>query len=449
MNKFRQKHKARNINNKKNIMSPYLLILLSFVFIILIGSVLFVLPIATNGENLTYIDALMLSFSSVTITGLNPINNLGTTLSIFGKVVLTILIQLGGLGVITFGVFIMVMLGAKIGINERMLLKENLNNTGIGGVVSLLKKIVLFTFTLELLGFFVNLIIFLPRFEVLPALGYSIFHAISSFNNAGITLFTDAELVSYASSSLYMISTSIMVILGGLGFVFISEIYRKKRIKNLSMHAKIVLSMNFILWFSGALFIFLGELKDTRISFFQAMYISINSRTAGFNHYDLLTLKETSLLIIFVLMFIGGAPSSSAGGLKVTTFYTLIKTLTSFAKGKQPTGFKRKIAAISQQKALVLLISYIIIVITGSFLILLFDDFEFSKVSFVMTGAITNTGLTTLDITTLSSGSKLVLMISMLIGRVGPLSLITLINTNWYKPPSHSFSYLEERVIIG
>lgn len=431
-------------------LSPFFLIVLSFLSLIVIGSILLFLPISTTaGNSISYMDSLFLSTSAVTITGLVPIADLSTTLSVFGKYILAILIQLGGLGIITLTMFVMIVIGAKIGISNRMLLKENLNVNSLAGVVSLIKKIILITFIIEFCGFLINLIVFIPILPLPQALGVSAFHAISSFNNAGFDILPGTGLVGYNTNVLLMINTGILILLGGLGFVVILDILRKRSFRKLSIHTKIVLTMNLILWISGAIFIKIGQKDNTPISWLDSFILSISSRTAGIPIVNMGILTNFNGLVLIILMFIGGSPSSTAGGIKTTTVYTIAKTVYSFATGKEATTKKRRISDASKRKAFVLLSVSLTMVLTGTFFMLLFEERTIGQALFEVVSAGSNTGYSLGLTPSLKTPSKIVLTIIMFTGRVGPLTIITLFNRNWYKIKAQNVTYLEERIIIG
>lgn len=447
--KMRYQEEKRKV---KRFLSPAVIIVLSFFSLILVGTILLFLPISTvEGQHLSFIDALFMSTSAVTITGLSPVSDVSATLTVFGKIVLALLIQFGGLGVITLSVFVMIVIGAKIGITNRVLLRENLNSPSMAGVVGLIRKIVIVTFIIEFVGFLINLIVFIPLFpgEVLKAVGISAFHSISSFNNAGFDILGSSSLINYNSNVLLMLNTAFLIMAGGLGFIVIIDIIKKKSYKKLMIHSKIVIFMNLVLWIGGTFFIMLTQIGGSETSWLNAFFTAVSSRTAGFASVNMGALNHATILFVIVLMFIGGSPSSTAGGIKTTTFYTLVKSVTGYATGSEITTHKRAIGLESRQKAFLLLFIAISTVITGTALILVFDNLAIGDVLFEVTSAMSNVGFSLGITTSFSLGSKIVLVLVMFAGRVGPLTIIALTNKNWYRVGKPPISYIEERIIIG
>ncbi|HOE54366.1 MAG TPA: potassium transporter TrkG [Bacilli bacterium] len=434
----------------KKKMSPYLIIVLSFLSVIIIGALLLSLPFAKQeGVTLSFLDTFFISTSAVTITGLSPIHNLSTTFSVFGKVVIALLTQIGGLGIITLSVFVMILIGMKIGISNRVLLQTNLNSPSMAGVVNLIKKIVIFTLIVEFIGFLINLAVFIPLFPLPKAIGISAFHAIASFNNSGFDILGDSSLINYQDNILLLINTALMIMIGGLGFIAIQDIFTKRSIKKLSIHTKIVIKVNLFLWIVGTLVIKLAQIGGESTSWLTAFFMSVSARTAGFAAEKLVNFHSLSLLMLICLMFIGGSPSSTAGGIKTTTFYTLTKSMISYGLGKPTTTYNRVIDQESKNKAFLLLFTALTGVVIGTALILFFDNLTIGRALFETVSALSNVGLSVGTTATLSSASKVVLIVLMFAGRVGPLTIMSLMNRDWYKIGAHPVDYLEEKIIIG
>ncbi|OQC10622.1 MAG: Ktr system potassium uptake protein B [Tenericutes bacterium ADurb.Bin087] len=434
----------------KRKMSPYLIIVLSFLSVIIIGALLLSLPFAKQeGATLSFLDALFIATSAVTITGLSPIHNISITLSLFGKIVLGFLVQIGGLGVITLSVFVMILIGMKIGISERVLLQTNLNSPSLGGVVKLIKNIVLFTLIIELIGFIVNLFVFIPLFPLPKAIGISLFHAVSSFNNAGFDLLGDSSLVNYQNNTLLLLNTAMMIMIGGIGFIAIKDIITKRSLKKLSIHTKIVIKVDIFLWLIGTFVIKLAQIGGESTSWLTAFFMSVSARTAGFAAEKIANFHSLSILMLICLMFIGGSPSSTAGGIKTTTLYTLTKSMISYGLGKPTTTYNRVIDQESKNKAFLLLFTALSGVVLGTALLLIFDNLTIGRALFEAVSALSNVGLTVGTTPTLSWASKIVLVVLMFAGRVGPLTIMSLMNRDWYKIGAHPVDYLEEKIIIG
>ncbi|VEU82020.1 TrkH family potassium uptake protein [Acholeplasma hippikon] len=430
-------------------LSPYWIINLSFISLILIGSLLLFLPFSVKeGHSISYVDAFFLSTSAVTITGLSTISNLHETLSTFGQIILILLVQIGGLSVITLSVFIMMLFKAKIGINERVLIKESLNQNSLQGVVKRVKKIVITALIIETVSFLINLIVFLPIYEFKYAVGVSAFHAISSFNNAGFDILGANSLKPFTDHVLLNLNTIFTIMLGGIGFIVIHDILEKRSYKKLNIHSKIVIKVNLILWIGGTLLFKISQTHGNPYNWLQAFFLSVTSRTAGFTTIELTTLSMISVLILMGLMFIGASPAGTGGGIKVTTFYTIAKTVKSYATGKKALVDKREISMDSRYKAFTLTMLAMSLIVVGAIVILTFDDLSLSSVMVEAVSAFANVGLSQGLTPDLHSISKIALCILMFAGRVGPLTLISIFNKKWKRPHS-SVEYLEEKIIIG
>lgn len=429
--------------------SPYWIINLSFIGLILIGSLLLILPISLKeGQSISYIDALFMSTSAVTITGLTSLTNIHETLSTFGQVTLVLLVQIGGLSVITLSVFILMLFKAKIGINERVLIRESLNQNSMQGVVKRVKKIVITALIIEFISFCVNLIIFLPLYEWKFAFGVSAFHAISAFNNAGFDILGPNSLKLFNDHLLLNLNTAFTIMLGGIGFIVIHDILEKKNYKKLNIHSKIVIRMNLILWIGGTLLFKISQTHGNSYTWLESFFLSVTARTAGFTTIDLNTLSMISVLILLTLMFIGASPASTGGGIKVTSFYTMVKAVKNYATGKVAVVDKREISSESIRKAFILLMLAMSFIIIGSIVILIFDDLTLSQVLIETVSAFANVGLSQDKTAGLHFVSKLTLSGLMFSGRVGPLTLISILNRNWKKPHANVV-YLEEKIMIG
>lgn len=431
-------------------LSPYVIIVLSFLSIILMGAILLILPVSkADGGHLSFVDALFVSTSAVTVTGLSPVGNISLLLSPFGKVVLGSLIQIGGLSVVTISVFLMYLIGAKIGLSNRILIKESFNQNSLSGMVKLVKKIILYSLVIESIGFIINFSVFINDFELMDAIGISLFHAVSSFNNAGFDIIGDVSLRAYSSHVLLNLNTAFMIMLGGLGFIVINDILEKRKYKDLMVHSKIVLRMNLILWIGGTIFFLLSKVDGRSMNLLEAFFLSVTSRSAGFSTVNIGTISSLALLIVTILMFIGSSPSSTGGGIKTTTVYALLKNLFSFAKGKQTTTYNRLISDETKHKASILLTTAILIVLTGTSLILIVEDITLDQAIFEVVSAFANVGLSMNLTSELSNFSKIVLSMIMFMGRVGPITIISVFNFKWYKKGIDSIEYIEEKMMIG
>ena len=442
--------------NKKNV-SPYVIIILGFIGVILIGTLLLLLPFATkSGYRISFIDALFTSTSAVCVTGLLSVESVSGVFTLFGKIVITLLIEVGGIGIITITVFLFTLIGIKIGMHDRFLIKESLNQNSLKGMVRLVRKTVEITLIIQLLGAIVNFIAFRNYYNFWDAFGVSIFHSISAFNNAGFDLFGNS-LINYKDNILINLNSSFLIILGGIGFIVIYDIFKNKKWKYLSIHTKIVLKTSLILIISGMVLLKISE--GSSITWLQAYFSSVSARTAGFAVVDFNTFTNAGLMVILILMYIGASPSSTAGGIKVTTFYTVFKFIISFATGKETLSHNRKVAIGSIVKAFVLIVfslAYISIVI---FLINFIEKYNtnvsydqynyFTKIVFEVVSAFGTVGYSMGITEKLHWLSKLLLCITMIFGRLGPITIISAWNKRWNLNKTTDVKYLEEHMIIG
>ena len=442
------------INTKHNHFSPLLVVFFSFLAAIFIGTILLLLPISTvEGSRFTFINALFTATSAVCVTGLSVVTSLADTLTLFGKIVLAVLIQIGGLGIVTIAIYVLVIFGIKIGVTERYIIKEALNQSSMGGLVRLIKAIILTTFAIEAVGLTLNFIVFIQDFPFWEALGHSAFHAISSFNNAGFDILGDSSLQLYHDNILLNLSTMLMIILGGLGFIVLQDIYKKRSWKHLNLFSHIVIKTSFFLIIVGWLFFKLSDYDQ--LSWLQALFLSVTSRTAGFSSVNINLLHRSTLTFLLALMFIGASPNSTGGGIKTTTFYTIYRSIVCFLQGKQPVIKNRRIDEISRIKAFTI----VILSFSSIFIAFLFVsriesnnsnyDMSFLNLLFETISAFGTVGLSLGVTPHLLPASKVTLTILMFIGRLGPITIFGILNRNWGHPQVSNVEYATERIIVG
>lgn len=433
---------------------PLVVIVLSFALIILIGILLLKLPFAVNdGQYLRWVDSLFLATSAVCVTGLVPIPNIGETLSVFGKIILCLLVQIGGLGFVTIGVFVLTIIGAKIGLSERYLIKEALNQNKATELIKLVKSIVFTTLIIEAIGCVFNFMVFIQDFDFFKALGISIFHSVSSFNNAGFDILGSTSLITYSDNVLLNITTTSLIILGGIGFVVIRDVIEHRSFTKLSIHSKIVIKMTIGLIITGTLFLKLSE--GDNITWLQAYFQSVTARTAGFSTISYASVHSSTILIMILLMFIGASPCSTGGGIKTTTFYTMIKSITSFAKGKKTIVYNRKISEETKLKAFTLTVLAFMSALAVTLIILMLEKnnslgITVENMLFETVSAIATVGLSVGITPILCPLSKILLCFLMFLGRLGPLTIIGLWKKNWaITVTEDQLDYIEEKIIIG
>ena len=315
---------------------PVRLIAIGFMFVILLGSFLLMLPISLNeGITINYIDSLYTSVSAVCITGLTTVE-IGTTFSVFGRTVVILLVQVGGLGVATVGAGLIMLMGKKMDLKSRNLIHEAMNLDSGKVAVRFLKEVFFTTLIIEFIGAALSFIVFVQDFEVPKAIGMSIFHAISAFNNAGFDILgLGNSLASYQDNVLFNLITVSLIICGGLGFLVIKEICVKNiHVKKYSLHAKIVLIVTAVLICSGTFLVKICE--GGNITWLGAFFSSVTARTAGFATFSFGEFTNAGLMVMIVLMFIGASSGSTGGGIKTTTAFVIVKSIIASARKREP-----------------------------------------------------------------------------------------------------------------
>lgn len=424
-------------------LSPGRIIVLGFFSVIVIGTILLKLPISIReGVTVSWVDALFTSTSAVCVTGLIAIDT-ADTFTVFGRAVVALLIQVGGLGVTSVGVGFILLMGKKVGIKERVLIKESMNLDSMKGLVKLVKSVLLVTLSFEVVGAILSYLVFSKDYSPLDALGISVFHSIAAFNNSGFDILGGLRnLIPYQSNVLLNLTTCGLIIFGGLGFLVIKEIIIVKKFKKFSLHAKVVITVTAILLVVGT--ILLKATED--ISWLGAFFFSTSARTAGFSTYNLGNFTNAGLFTLTVLMFIGASPGSTGGGIKTTTIFTLIKSIYSTSTNKNCESFKRKIPSAVIFKAFNIFVLAIMVVCFGVFLLSILEPGRtFIQLLVEVTSAFGTVGLSTGITPDLKDLSKIIISIIMFIGRLGPMTMASI----WLvKEPSNA-CYSEEAVIIG
>ena len=421
------------------------IIMLSFLGAILLGSALLVLPFSTkSGESVDYIDALFTAVSATCVTGLVTLPTVATW-SVFGQIVILILIQIGGLGVITITAGFMVAIHRKMGLKDSQLLSDALNVSTLSGLAEFVKKMLLSTFIIEGVGALMYMIVFIPDFGA-KGIWISIFNSVSAFCNAGIDIVAENSLCNYATNPLINVVTCLLIILGGVGYVVWWDIIRVlkdvKRTKfrcvfKLTLHSKIVLVSTFALILIGGISILAFEYNNPltlrNYNFFDKMQIaffqSITTRTAGFATLPQENLTSASSIICIILMFIGGSPVGTAGGIKTVTIVVLFATTIATVRGKnEVTLFQRNLSKQVTRKAVAVAFSSFIIVALSTILLSLSTDAPALDVVFETVSATATVGLSRNLTSSLNVWGKLILSATMYFGRIGPISLATSFN---------------------
>ena len=418
--------------HKKNRFTSFQIIIWGFIAIILIGALLLMLPVSSKAGIITpFNEALFTSTSAVCVTGL-VVQDTATYWSWFGQGIILVLIQIGGLGVITIAVSFALLSGRKISLMQRSVMQEAISAPKVGGIVRLTGFVLKGTFLVEFTAAFIMMPVFVKDFGA-KGIWMAIFHSISAFCNAGFDLMGTenvkyASLTSYISHPLINITIMLLIIIGGIGFLTWEDILKNKyRIKNYRMQTKVILTTSLLLILFPAFFFFFRDFADMPIQerIFSSLFQAVTPRTAGFNTADLTMMTEDGLGIVIALMLVGGSPGSTAGGMKTTTLAVLIaNTLACFRRKEDAQMFGRRIENSTVKDAATIFMMYIVLFFGGAIVISAVEDLSFSTCLFETASAIGTVGLT-LGITPgLGVISQIILMILMFLGRVGSLTLI-------------------------
>lgn len=412
-------------------------VLIGFLAIILAGSVLLCLPISSaDGKVVSYVDALFTATTATCVTGLVTVPTVSTW-SIFGQVIILLLIQIGGLGVITIAASIMMMLGKRIGIGNRILIQDSFNLNSLSGIVKFIKKVIIGTLIIEGIGALLYMTVFVPDFGI-KGIWISVFNSVSAFCNAGIDIISENSLCDYALNPVINLTTSFLIISGGIGFVVwwdvIEIIKNKKRrhLRFLSLHSKMAISATAVLIVVGTILFFIFEynnpltmqsyslIEKVEASFFQ----SVTTRTAGFATIPQENFTNASSIVSLLLMFIGGSPVGTAGGIKTVTFVILLATAASVIKNKRTIDvFNRQISEKSIKKAIAVFATSFSVMTLSTILLSAASNADFLDMLYETVSATATVGLTRNFTASLNTVGKIIIIATMYFGRVGPISL--------------------------
>lgn len=409
---------------------PPLVLALLYAGMIAAGALLLKLPFAATGAP-SWSDVLFTATSAVTVAGLAVVDT-GSGFTLFGQAVVLVLIQLGGLGLMTFAALILSMLGLPIGFSHTVFLREDLNQTSMADLIRLVSVILRVVLICELVGVALLAFVFVPASGWGPGLWQAAFHAVSAFNNAGFSLFADS-LSDWATHPLVNVTVPALFIVGGIGFSVLSELYRKRHWRNFSLHTKLMLTGTAALivwsfvtfgtleWNNPAT---LGQFPAVWQKLTVAWFQSVTPRTAGFNTVDTGALHDSTTLMFILLMVIGGGSTSTAGGIKVTTFIVLLLAVVAFFKRRQALrAFGRSLGIDEVLKVLALTMLSLLVIMVGLFLASLTHEGAFLDLAFEVTSAFGTVGLSRGETGQLDGLGRAVVIVTMFIGRVGPLTL--------------------------
>lgn len=434
-----------------------------FLVLILVGAALLALPFASaSGQSIGLFDSLFTATSAVCVTGLVAVDT-GTALSLFGQVTLLVLIQLGGLGFMIFATLIMMALGRRITLRERMVIRESMSATDLSGLLRLTLWYGAMALVIEGAGAVLLALRLVPLYGWKKGLYYAVFHAVSAFCNAGFDLFGHySSLTAFAGDPLILLTIALLIILGGLGFSVILEVIRHHRGgRRLSLHTKVVLTATAGLLLVGTLFFALTEwhnpltlAKDDAAPaqrLLNAFFQSVTMRTAGFNSVDLAEMKESSKLMAVLLMFIGASPASTGGGVKTTTMSVLLLILISVIRGDEHVNvFGKRLPTGLMRRALAILFIDLMILLGCTMLLTLAENegLPFLDLLFESASALATVGVSAVGTPKLSFLSRLTLIPVMYFGRVGPLTL-ALALAHKQSDTQNRIKYPEENIMIG
>lgn len=437
--------------------SPPRILVLGFAAIVFLGAGLLMLPFAHTQEvTPRFIDTLFTATSATCVTGLVVVDT-GTYWTTAGQWIILAMIQIGGLGFMTMATLFAIMLKRRVTLKERLVLQEAFNQTSIEGIIRLVRKVIAYALTIELAG----AVLFTSRFmfdmPVGEAINKGIFHAVSFFNNAGFDIMGDyRSLVDYVGDPLINIVTMLLIILGGLGFVVLADLVEIRNPKRkLSLHSKVVLSMSGLLIVIGAAIILLFEYTNARTmgslgfgeKILAAFMQSVSPRTAGVNTVDLAGLRQATQFLIIILMFIGASPGSTGGGIKTTTFTALVGAVIAMVRGKEDVVlFKFRLAQERVYKALTVTLFAFGLVAVATMILSTTEDHHFLMILFEVTSAFGTVGLSMGLTTQLTVAGKIIIILMMFIGRLGPLTLTYALGP---KQGRALYRNAEGKIIIG
>ena len=440
-------------------LEPTQVLVIGFATVILIGAILLNLPIASqNGLSLGFLDSVFTATSAVCVTGLVVVDT-GTHFTVFGKTIIAILIQVGGLGFMSMATLLFVLLGKKISLKERLIMQEALNQNSLAGLVRFTLYILLGTIIIESFGALFLSFRFIPEYGFITGVGYSIFHSISAFCNAGFDLIGNGRsLTPYVGDVVINFTIMSLIVLGGLGFSVVVDIVNNKGLKKLSLHSKMVLLITALLIGIGFILFSLLEWNNPETlgglslggKLLGGLFQSITPRTAGFNTINTGGLTNGSLLLTIVFMFIGGSPASTAGGIKTATFGVIIFLVISVIRGREDTElFGRRISRSIVQRAITIGVVGMLLVIVFTMVLTITEvNFSFVEILFETVSAFGTVGLSMGITSELSGLGRVVIIFLMFAGRVGPLT-ITFALARQQRQNKGTIKYPEDKVLVG
>ncbi|NLZ52973.1 MAG: Trk family potassium uptake protein [Thermoanaerobacteraceae bacterium] len=435
---------------------PTQILSFGFAFLILAGGILLSLPAASkSGESIGFLNALFTATSAVCVTGLVVVDTY-TQFSIFGQLVIMVLIQIGGLGIMTMATLVFLLLGKRITLRERLVMQEALNQLTLSGLVQLTRRILLIAIAFEGLGAVILAIRFTKYYGIGQSLYYGLFHAVSAFNNAGFDVVGGfRNLTPFVEDPIISIVIMCLIECGGLGFTVIHDILSTRDFRHLSLHSKVVITTTLILMFSGFIMFYALERTNPKTigaltskeKVLAAAFQAVTTRTAGFNTIDFGNLTMPSKYLAILFMFIGASPASTGGGIKTTTFALIIMMIYTVLTSKEDVEiYQRRIPMDNIFKAVVIAVISVFFVFTSSFILTITEQADFLSIFFEATAAFGTVGLTLGITPRLTDFGKIVIMLTMFTGRLGPLTLVMALGSRTNKA---LIKHPEERILVG
>ncbi|MBW7457487.1 TrkH family potassium uptake protein [Paenibacillus sepulcri] len=439
---------------KKLKISPPQFLAMGFTMIIVIGTLLLSLPVASiPGQRLGLLDALFMAASAACVTGLSVVDT-STHFTLFGHIVILVMVQLGGLGFMTMATWFALAWGKRVSLKERLILKEAMNQNYMEGIVRLSRRVIIYSLTVEAAAAVLLALRWASEMPLGKALYYGVFHSISIFNNAGFVLI-NGSFIAYTNDIYINVITMILIVLGGIGFIVLSDLIEYRRTRRLSLHSKVVLSASGILIVFGGLVIFMMEFSNSLTlgplnaggKVLASIYQSVSLRSAGTSTIDITGLRESTQFFMIILMFIGAAPGSTGGGIKVTTFVILIGSVITMMRGREDVVlFRNRLSKEHTYKAIMITFIAIALVVSGAMIMSTTQSHSFLKLLFETTSAFGTVGLSLGLTPELTASGKIVIIIMMFIGRMGALTLAYALQPRIRK---ELYRHPEGKIIIG
>ncbi|WP_245237705.1 TrkH family potassium uptake protein [Paenibacillus ihuae] len=437
-------------------LSPPQILVLGFATAILIGTLLLMLPYSSaSGHSLIFIDALFTATSATCVTGLVVVDT-GTYFSVFGQIVILVLIQVGGLGFMTMATLFALLLKRKISLRDRLILQEAMNQSSMEGIVRLIRKVLVYSLAIEAGGAVLLTLRWAADMDFGRALYFGIFHAVSMFNNAGFDIFGDfRSLTGYAGDPVVNIVVMFLIISGGIGFIVMADLIDYRKSRRLMLHSKVVLSMTAALILIGTVVVFIFEFSNPntfgQLNFggkiWAAFFQSVTPRTAGANTVDIAGLRQATQFFIVILMFIGASPGSTGGGIKTTTFTLMIGAVISMLRGREDIVlFRYRLAQERVFKALTITLLALLLIVAVSMVLSTTEGRPFLMILFETTSAFATVGLSMGLTPELSETGRILICLTMFAGRLG---LLTLAYALGPKQGKALYKYPEGKMIIG